>query len=961
MSDESSKKSIKANNNDNLNKKYSDTLLLPKTNFSLRADTVNREILFQDRCSKDLYQWQIENNPKELFILHDGPPYANGNLHIGHALNKILKDIINRYKVLHGYKVNYIPGWDCHGLPIELKALTELKNVDKSSLTPLQIREVAKKSALDALEVQRKEFTSWGIMGDWENPYKTLDKEYEVRQLQVFHKMMKKGYIYRQNKPVYWSPSSRTALAEAELEYRDDHQSRSVYVKLPVIDSTLDMQDIPKDNLYVLIWTTTPWTLPANQAVAINQNMEYSIVYPNDNTSQNYYIIATKRLDALRNVLGAGLNVKSTFKGQQLIGTTYIHPINGQQCKIIDALHITEESGTGLVHIAPGHGMEDYETCKKLNIQTFCPVDEFGKFTSEVGESTFEGKPVLTDGTLAVIEYLKKRNILIREENYRHKYPYDWRTKKPIILRATAQWFANVEAIKQEAIKLIKDVEMIPKSAQHRLEQFTLSRSEWCISRQRSWGVPIPVFYELETDIPLLTDSSIEHIIEIFKKHGSDGWWKLNDRELLASEYRNDGKTYKKGNDTMDVWFDSGVSWTFIMEKVKRKDFKAIADLYLEGSDQHRGWFQSSLLTSVAVNNKAPYEKLITHGFVVDEQGRKMSKSLGNVIDPKTIIKGGNNLKQDPAYGIDVLRLWVASSEYVKDINIGKTVMSQVGENVRKYRNTARFMLGNLNNFRYNQLVEYEDLNLIDKYMLHEVYHFGKVVKTFYDEYTFNKVVQALNNFTNVLLSAFYFDIVKDRLYADHIISQSRRSVLTVLYHILNIYTISLSPIVPHLAEEIYENFKNISHKECDSVFKLGWYNLGEKWDNQPLQQEWNVLKYLRNEVNQLLEVARKDKVIKSSLEANVKLYVNPSELFNLLQKHDLKHIFITSDATISSLSSQMTEDNSKYVNEIKLSDGICKIVIERASLFKCPRCWNYNTQIEGELCKRCENVLTMN
>ncbi|RGB24611.1 tRNA synthetases class I-domain-containing protein [Rhizophagus diaphanus] len=861
-----------------------------------------------------------ENNPKEMFILHDGPPYANES----HALNKILKDIINRYKVLHGYKVNYIPGWDCHGLPIELKALKELGGVDKSSLTSLQIRDVAKKSALEALEIQRKEFISWGIMGDWKNPYRTLlflDKEYEVRQLQVFHNMMKKGYIYRQDKPVYWSPSSsssRTALAEAELEYCDNHQSNSVYVKLPVINSTLNSQEGLKDNLYILIWTTTPWTLPANQAVAINPNIEYSIVCPNNDilTIQNNYMIATKRLDALQKILGTELNVKFTFKATYWNNLQYIHPISEKQCKIIDASHITEESGTGLVHTAPGHGMEDYEA-----------FDEFGIFTSEVGESTFEGKLVLTDGTLAVIEYLKKRNTLIKEEKFKHKYPYDWRTKKPIILRATPQWFANVEAIKQRAIELLEDVKMVPRSARYRLEQFTLSRSEWCISRQRSWGVPIPVFYESETDVPLLTDSSVEHIIEIFKKHGSDGWWKLDDQELLASEYKNNGKTYRKGNDTMDVWFDSGFSWTFILEQTKKKDFKTIADLYLEGSDQHRGWFQSSLLTAVAINDKAPYST------------SKNSKSLGNVINPST---------NEPAYGVD----WVASSEYVNDINIEINIMSQVGENIRKYRNTARFMLGNLNNFKYNQLVEYEELDLIDKYMLHETYNFGKNIKIFYDEYAFNKVVQALNNLSNVLL------------YADHITSQSRRNVLTVLYHILNIYTISLSPIVPYLAEEIYDSFKSIRPKENDSVFKLGWYDLDEKWNNQLLQQEWNTLKHLRGEVNQLLEAARKDKLIKSSLEANVELYVNSSELLHLLQNHDLKSIFITSDATISS-SLEMIENISNntlvYTKKVDLSGVVCKIIIKRASLFKCSRCWNYNAQTEGELYKRCENVLEIN
>ncbi|CAG8632578.1 12489_t:CDS:10, partial [Funneliformis caledonium] len=843
----------------------------------------------------------LENNPKELYILHDGPPYANGNLHIGHALNKILKDIINRYKVLNGHKVNYIPGWDCHGLPIELKALTELK-------------------------------------------------EYEVKQLQVFHELLKKGYIYRQNKPVYWSPSSRTALAEAELEYKDDHQSRSVYVKFPMINSTLDLPIVPRDNLHVLIWTTTPWTLPANQAVAINPNMEYSIVCPTNvdhNTSTiHYYIVAAKRIDALQKVLGTELSVKSTFEGRKLVGATYMHPINMQQCKIIEASHVTEESGTGLVHIAPGHGMEDYETCKKLSVPIICPVDEFGNFNSEVGNPTFEGKFVLTNGTSAVIEYLKENNNLIKEVKFIHKYPYDWRTKKPIILRATAQWFANVGAIKQKAIESLQEVKMVPEAARYRLEQFTLSRSEWCISRQRSWGVPIPVLYETETDIPLLTDSSIKHIIEIVKEHGSDGWWEINEKDLLPPEYKNNGKTYRRGNDTMDVWFDSGVSWTYILKKFKREDSKAISDLYVEGSDQHRGWFQSSLLTSIAVNNKAPYSALITHGFVMDEQGRKMSKSIGNVVDPNTIIKGGKNIKKDPAYGVDVLRLWVASSEYIKDVNIGNTVMKQVGENIRKYRNTARFMLGNLYNFRYDQLVDYEEL-----------------YPTFYDDYTFNKVIQTLNYFTNTLLSAFYFDIIKDRLYADYLTSQSRKNVLTVLYHILNVYAITLSPIVPHLAEEIYENYKTVGPKEYDSIFRLGWYNLEEKWNNQPLRQEWDVLKHLRNDVNQLLEVARKD----NSLEANVELYVTTTELFNLLHRHklDLKSIFITSDATISSFDndSRLTEPTPSYIHETDFPEGIkgnCKIVVKKASLFKCPRCWNFNAQIEGGLCKRCENVLAI-
>ncbi|RIB05940.1 isoleucine--tRNA ligase [Gigaspora rosea] len=965
-------------------KEYAETLLLPKTKFPLRADAVNREHLFRDRCTKDLYTWQLKNNSKPLFILHDGPPYANGNLHIGHALNKVLKDIINRYKVLKGHKVAFIPGWDCHGLPIELKALSELKNVDKSLLTPMQIRFTARKCALNTIEIQMSEFRSWAIMGDWDNSYKTLEKDYEVRQLKLFHEMVKKGYIYRQNKPVYWSPSSRTALAEAELEYYNDHKSRSVYVKLPLVKSSLNLPNLNNADIYIMIWTTTPWTLPANRAVAINSKIEYSIVSPVFDTEfvscKDYYIVANNMIDALQKIIGSELNIKTTFEGHTLIGTSYKHPVTKVPYKIVDADHVTADSGTGLVHIAPGHGIEDYETCKKLNISIFCPVDDFGKFTAEVGDPSFEGKNVLNDGTDVLINYLKENKLLVKEHEIIHKYPYDWRTKKPIILRATPQWFINVEAFKQKAFSSLADIKILPDNARNRLEIYTLSRSEWCISRQRSWGVPIPVLYDVETDAPLFTESSINHIIEIVKRFGSDAWWEIDEKELVAPEYRNNGVKYRRGMDTMDVWFDSGVSWSYILEKFKRPDPNAVADLYLEGTDQHRGWFTSSLLTSIAVNDAAPFSAVITHGFVLDEQGRKMSKSLGNVIDPKTITNGGKNKEKEPAYGVDVLRLWVASSDYTKDVSIGKTVMSQVGENMRKYRNTARFMLGNLNNFNHEQLVAYDDLKSIDKYMLHETYQFGKVVESNYDDFLFNKVVQALNNFTNVSLSAFYFDIVKDRLYADHALSISRRSVQTVLYHVLNVYTRSLAPMVPHLAEEIYENYKNINHEQSDSIFKLEWYNMNKNWDNQAIKQEWDILKLLKNEVNQLLEVARKDKVIKSSLEANVELYAT-SELYGLLSNHEpeLKSIFITSEATLtpnvlpSSLSPQATNsinirnstniDDDNYIKNIGSIDNIkgsCKIVIRQARMHKCPRCWNYAANEEESLCQRCGEILDL-
>ncbi|CAJ0636122.1 11131_t:CDS:10 [Entrophospora sp. SA101] len=850
------------------NSTYSNTLLLPQTSFQLKANAIKREPLFRDRCTIDLYEWQLENNPKELFILHDGPPYANGNLHIGHALNKILKDIINRYKILQGYKVNFIPGWDCHGLPIEFKALSSFKNVKFATLKPMEIRKAAKESAMIALNVQKGEFESWGIIGDWKNPYKTLDKEYEIRQLKVFHEMVKKGYIYRQNKPVYWSPSSRTALAEAELEYNENHISNSVYVNFP-ISSELDLNFNPslKNNkISIIIWTTTPWTLPANQAVAINPKIEYSIVSTrkdndiNLSPDQNLYIVATKRINDLQKIFESEFKIYQTFEGCKLIGTSYIHPINHKVYKVIESSHVTEDSGTGLVHIAPGHGMEDYEICKRLNIPAFCPVDNLGNFTSE------------------------KKNYLIVVEKFKHNYPYDWRTKEPVILRATPQWFADVGAVKQKAVELLSNVKMVPESARNRLEQFILSRSEWCISRQRYWGLPIPVLYEVESDTPLLTDSSIAHIIKIIEScEGSDCWWILDERELLAPEYQNNGVKYKKGMDTMDVWFDSGVSWATILDNFpNRINSPTISDLYLEGSDQHRGWFQSSLLTS------APYSTVITHGFVLDEKGHKFSKSKGNFIEPKTIIKGGKNSAKEPPYGADILRLWVASTEYVKDVNIGKNILSQIAENMRKYRGTARFMLGNLNNFSHQQLVCYDDLKPIDKFMLHELYQFGKSINASYESFGFNKT--------------FYFDIVKDRLYADHIKSLSRTSVQTVLYHILNVYTIALAPIVPHLAEEVYENFKS-----CNST------------------------EYEKLELNSIF--------ITSNTTLNS---FNPSAATDNLQPPVTKEEF----------------DGLKKIDNVK---GLFKIQVKKADLYKCPRCWIFSANNEGELCDRCDQVLKNN
>ncbi|KAG0305874.1 hypothetical protein BGZ98_003397 [Dissophora globulifera] len=1003
--------------------RYSSTLLLPKTAFPLRSEAATREAGFRQRCTTDLYPWQRENNPGELFVLHDGPPYANGHLHLGHALNKLIKDFINRHRVMRGFKVDYRPGWDCHGLPIELKALNELKGKDRSLLSPMDIRTVAQASARAAIESQKTEFLSYGIMGEFENGYLTMDKDFETRQLKVFYEMMNKGLIYRANKPVYWSPSSQTALAESELEYKDDHKSRSAWVGFRMDKpSNLLASILPKGaSLHAVVWTTTPWTLPANRCVAVHPKLSYTLFRSSNPLDSNtVYLAATDRMEEMRKRFSTQSADGSTSEvtlepvgellGQDLVGTTYRHPLTSEPLPFITADYVTADSGSGLVHTAPGHGMDDYKACWPLGIAAFCPVDNVGKFTAEAG-ADLEGLQVQNEGTAKVIDILKEKGSLIQEQAYVHKYPYDWRTKKPVILRATSQWFANVGSIKEDALKATEIVKIVPESARRRLEGFVQSRTEWCISRQRSWGVPIPVLYEIKTDEPLLTKTSVQHIIDTVKEHGTDAWWTMSTEELLAPEYRNNGKTYRRGYDTMDVWFDSGTSWTMIEEKMPRPHLPYVADVYSEGSDQHRGWFQSSLLTSVALTGKAPFGTLITHGFLLDAKGFKQSKSLGNTVDPAVVINGGKNLQKDPAYGTDVLRLWAASSEYTKDIAIGKTILTQVAESIRKFRNTARFMLGNLDGFKENQQVSYEDLSRLDKFMLSEVYQFSKNVNAGYDEFMFNKVFTQLQYFTSTTLSSFYLDVIKDSLYSDAEKSLQRRAIQTVLFHTLNAFTRSIAPLAPHLGEEVYENYRDCFVTPQPSVFRSGWLDAPESWNNAQLRDEFSVLKHLRSEANQLLEQARTAKVIRSSLEATVEiqimesskestaidqeprstndLVINSSKgsavskgsLGGLLDSYadDLNKLFITSDVTVtrtpldlgatttkqhqdaeaSLAATENGEDGEVFVREVLVPRvGSCKMVLRKATMHKCPRCWKYTSSVADTLCGRCEPVV---
>ncbi|CEG66030.1 Putative Isoleucyl-tRNA synthetase [Rhizopus microsporus] len=933
---------------------YTKTLLLPKTSFPLRADAANREHLFRDRCTNELYPWQLKNNPKDLFILHDGPPYANGNVHAGHALNKITKDIINRYKLLQGHKIYYRPGWDCHGLPIELKTLEMIKK-DASSLSPTHLRELAKKNALVVVESQKEDFMSWGVMGDWDNPYLTLQGDFEIRQLRVLKEMVKKGYIYRQLKPVYWSPSSKSALAEAELEYKDNHVSKSIHVRFPIISSPV-LEKWKDKQINALIWTTTPWTIPSNRAVCVHPDLDYCIVEAVD--KKQCWIVGKDRLEALEKELEQKLSVLDTFKGSQLVGSTYQHPLSSKHYPILAGNHVTAESGTALVHTAPGHGMEDYEVCLANNIQPFSLVNDEGKFTKEAGPH-FEGKFAFKEGNDTVINLLENQSFLVKKENYTHKYPYDWRTKQPVMLRATAQWFANVENLQEAAVKELEKVEMIPKNSIRRLQQFTLSRKEWCISRQRSWGVPIPALYDQDGQA-LLTENSIEHIISVLNEKGTDAWWNEKDDNIfVAPEYRNNGKVYKRGYDTMDVWFDSGSSWTMLQNIPGRDPNKPVADVYLEGSDQHRGWFQSSLLTSIALTGKAPYNTLITHGFTLDEKGDKMSKSLGNTIEPALITRGGKDKKKNPAYGSDVLRLWVASCDYTKDMTIGPSIIATISDNLRKIRTTARFLLGNLHDFELKNYVDYDKLAEIDQYMLYELYEYNKAVTKAFDEYSFYKVVQHVQNFTNNTLSSFYFDTIKDRLYNDPADCLNRRMAQTVLYEILRSYTTSIAPFVCHTAEEIFDHYKHLSPEPQSTIFKTGWLRSDDRWYNNNINEKWSVLLNLKSEINQTLEKVRQEKHIRTSQEAEVILCLDSStKLANIiqsLQPAELSSLFMTSHVYINT---DPKGDNLLTERESTIQGDKCKITLQRSQHHKCPRCWNYHSIEQDQLCTRCAHTL---
>uniref|UniRef100_A0A1D1YWT0 isoleucine--tRNA ligase n=1 Tax=Anthurium amnicola TaxID=1678845 RepID=A0A1D1YWT0_9ARAE len=980
--------------------KYKHTVDLPKTAFGMRANSSVREPEIQKLWEDNqVMKRVVERNNGGSFILHDGPPYANGSLHMGHALNKILKDIINRYKLLQNYKIHYVPGWDCHGLPIELKVLQSMDQDARKELTPLKLREKAAKFAKETVAIQKSSFKRYGVWAEWDNSYLTLAPEYEAAQIEVFGLMAMRGYIYRGRKPVHWSPSSRTALAEAELEYPEGHISKSIYAIFKLISAPPDSSGLLEEffpYLSLAIWTTTPWTIPANAAVAVNPQLTYVVVevqsVPTElstsyegrlkvgNVLKNsngklFLVVASELVPALESKWGVKLAVKKSFLGSALESCRYIHPVDKRECPVvIGGDYITTESGTGLVHTAPGHGQEDYITGLKYGLPILSPVDDSGKFTEEAGP--FSGLDVLGDGNSTVVRFLDEQLSILVEEPYKHKYPYDWRTKKPTIFRATEQWFASVEGFRQLTMDAISEVTWIPQQAQNRITAMTSSRSDWCISRQRIWGVPIPVFYHVVSREPLITEETISHVKSIISKKGSDSWWYLTMEELLPDKYRHQALEYEKGTDTMDVWFDSGSSWAAVLEK--RDGLHFPADLYLEGTDQHRGWFQSSLLTSVAAKGKAPYACVLTHGFVLDEKGMKMSKSLGNVVDPENVITGGKSPKDGPGYGADVLRLWVSSVDYTGDVMIGPQMLRQMSDIYRKLRGTLRYLLSNLHDWKPEHAISHDNLPEIDKYVLFQLENVVDAIKESYENYQFYKIFQILQRFAIVDLSNFYFDVAKDRLYVGGTESFTRRSCQTVLAaHLLTITRV-IAPILPHLAEDAWQNLP-FEHSTGDGfvakfVFESKWPDSNEKCLRLAVEDVdfWRKILELRAEVNKVLENARIGKLIGSSLEAKVFLHTADAATASRLQelceaRNDadaLHRIFITSQVEILSSLEGERISNVPYVGEF-IEEGASRIWIgvSRADGLKCERCWNYSPKVGSfvahpTLCERCYNVI---
>ncbi|AIM24781.1 isoleucine--tRNA ligase [Melissococcus plutonius] len=917
--------------------KIKDTLQLGKTAFPMRGNLPTREVEWQKEWEeKKLYEKRQQlNEGKPSFVLHDGPPFANGNIHLGHALNKISKDIIVRAKAMSGFRSPYVPGWDTHGLPIE--QVLANKGVKRKELSLAEYREKCKEYALSQVDKQREDFKRLGISGDWQNPYLTLDPVYEAAEVRVFGKMAELGYIYKGLKPIYWSPSSESSLAEAEIEYKDI-KSPSIYVAFKVVDG----KGLLDTDTSFVIWTTTPWTLPANEGIAVNPDFDYVAIDVNGKK----YVVAKDLLSTVADTIGwENPRIIKTFKGKELECMTAQHPFYERTSLVVLGDHVTLDAGTGLVHTAPGHGEDDYLVGKKYNLEILSPIDSRGMLTKEA--PGFEG--VFYDkANPMVTELLKEKGTLLKLDFFTHSYPHDWRTKKPVIYRATPQWFASIDKFRQDILNNIKTVDWIIPWGETRLYNMIRDRGDWVISRQRSWGVPLPIFYA-ENGEAIITSETIDHVANLFAEYGSNIWFQKEAKELLPKGFTHPGSPngeFTKENDIMDVWFDSGSSYAAVLQQ--RPELSFPADMYLEGSDQYRGWFNSSLTTSVAVNKQAPYKSVISQGFVLDGEGRKMSKSLGNTILPEKVIK---------QLGADILRLWVISVDYEADVRVSMDILKQVAEIYRKIRNTMRFLLANTDDFDPNKnKVHYNELRSVDKYMMIRLNQVIKEIREEgYEKYNFLRIYRQITNFLTVDLSSFYLDFAKDVVYIEAENNYQRRCMQTVFYQIAVTITKLLSPIFPFTSEEIWQYVK-----EPEEYVQLSEFPGFEEFTNQDeLMDTWTAFLSFRDKVLKALEEARNSKLIGKSLEAKVTIY--PNEQVRLLLEavdSNVAQLLIVSEFVVS----ENEVDTSK--NIIEFDD--MKVLIEKAEGETCERCRCVRKDLGIDaklprLCGRCAKIVEEN
>ncbi len=917
---------------------YNSTLNLPKTDFPMRAGLPKSEPETLKRWQENkVYEKLMEHNEgKPLYVLHDGPPYANGDIHLGHALNKVLKDIIVRYKNMTGFKAPYVPGWDTHGLPTELKARKKAGVGNSTSISEVELRKICRDFALSYIDDQRDQFKRLGGIGEWDNPYITLNHEYEAKQIEIFSEMACKGYIYRGLKPVYWCPDCETALAEAEIEYAED-PCHSIYVKFRVTDDMGKLAAMGADikNTYFVIWTTTTWTLPANVAICVGPRFNYSLI----KCDGEYYVMAEELYVAAMEAAGKeNYEVIGTIKGSELEYMKTAHPFIDRTSMVIVGNHVTLESGTGCVHTAPGHGVDDYEVCRNYpELPMVVPVDSHGRLTEEAG--MFAG--LLTEqANKPIAEHLEETGALFALKKIIHQYPHCWRCKKPVLFRATKQWFCSVNAFKDEAVKAIKNIEWLPGWGEDRITSMVRERKDWCISRQRKWGVPIPIFFCKDCGEPIIDKNAMQAVSELFAKEGSDAWYAKDAKDIIPSDItcpKCGCKEFDKEKDIMDVWFDSGVSHAAVCEA--RPYLKWPADLYLEGADQYRGWFQSSLLTAIATKGQAPYKTVVTHGWVVDGKGEKMSKSMGNGLMPKVIFN---------QYGADILRLWVASSDYHSNVRISEEILKQLSEAYRKIRNTTRYILGNISDFDPNtDKVSQEKLLPIDKWALFKLDELNKKVREGYDKFDFHQVYAAIHNFCVVDMSNFYFDVLKDRLYTEKKDGELRRAAQTTIYTILDAMARMIAPILAYTSDEIWQFMPHDSNANPENVMFNDMPALTGIQLDESFISMWDKIHETRDIVKKAIEVEVKGKTLRSSLEAKITLKCTGKQ-YDFLKdaEKELASSFIVSDVEL--------------VNEP--TDSL-KVDVSHADGEKCERCWIYSNTVgqhpvHKTLCARCASVL---